>query len=129
MARKPTGNPNGRPQKEIDRQEFEKLCGLQCTLEEIAGWFGVSEDTIERWVKRECGASFADTYKKYSGKGKIALRRYQMHLAKKNAAMAIWLGKQYLGQKDSLDVKAESEANDKVTMTINFKDYKDGHQR
>ena len=66
MARKPTGNPNGRPKKEIDRQEFEKLCGLQCTLEEIAGWFGVSEDTIERWVKRECGASFADTYKKYS---------------------------------------------------------------
>ena len=49
-----------------------------------------------------------------------------MHLAEKNAAMAIWLGKQYLGQKDSLDVKAESEANDRVTMTINFKDFKDG---
>ena len=27
----------GRPRKEINQIEFEKLCALQCTLEEIAG--------------------------------------------------------------------------------------------
>ena len=34
-----------RPKKEIDQKEFEKLCALQCTKAEIAGFFNVSEDT------------------------------------------------------------------------------------
>lgn len=74
---------------------------MQCSLEEIAFALGCSEDTIERWCKREYQATFADTYKKYSGSGKISLRRYQFELAKKSAAMAIFLGKQYLGQRDN----------------------------
>lgn len=31
--------PGGRPQVEVKQEEFQKLCGLQCTLEEIAGFF------------------------------------------------------------------------------------------
>ena len=92
----------GRPRKEIDNKIFENLCGLQCTLEEIAGVFDCSVDTIERWCKREYGETFADTYKKHSAKGKMSLRRAQFKLAEKSAAMAIFLGKNYLGQKDSI---------------------------
>ena len=36
--------------------------------------------------------------------GKISLRRKQWQLAEKSASMAIWLGKQYLGQRDNVDV-------------------------
>lgn len=90
----------GRPKKEIDQEVFEGLCRIQCTLEEIASWFKCSEDTIERWCKRTYAQTFAESYKKYSASGKISLRRAQMKLAEKNATMAIWLGKQYLGQKD-----------------------------
>ena len=43
----------GRPRIEIDKEEFEKLCDIQCTLTEIAGWFRCSPDTIENWCKRE----------------------------------------------------------------------------
>lgn len=93
-------NKGGRPKKEIDQTLFEKLCGLQCTLEEIAGIFNCSPDTIERWCKRTYNEGFADTYKKYSATGKTSLRRAQFKLAEKSAAMAIWLGKQYLGQRD-----------------------------
>ena len=32
--------------------------------------------------------------------GKVSLRRMQFLQARKSAAMAIWLGKQYLGQRD-----------------------------
>lgn len=39
----------GRPQKEIDKKIFENLCGLQCTLEEIAGVFDCS--VYKRGVK------------------------------------------------------------------------------
>ena len=92
----------GRPRKEIDKKIFENLCGLQCTLEEIAGVFDCSPDTIERWCKREYKATFAETYKKHSAKGKTSLRRIQFKLAEKSAAMAIFLGKNYLGQKDNI---------------------------
>ena len=96
----------GRPSKEIDREQFEKLCSIQCTLEEIAGWFRCSTRTIERWCQNTYtdgngkSLNFVKVHKKYSADGKISLRRAQFQLAKKSAAMAIFLGKQYLGQKD-----------------------------
>lgn len=95
----------GRPQKEIDQSLFEKLCGLQCTLTEIAGVFDCSEDTIERWCKRTYNESFAETYKKHSAVGKMSLRRSQFRLAEKSAAMAIFLGKNYLGQSDHVVIE------------------------
>ena len=99
-----------RPRKEIDQEQFEKLCAIQCTLKEIAGWFNCSEDTIENWCKRtytdEDGKpmGFSDAYKVYSVDGKISLRRFQFKLAEKSYGMAIWLGKQWLGQRDQVDV-------------------------
>lgn len=89
-----------RPRIEIDQKQFENLCELQCTLKEISGFFNCSEDTIERWCKRTYKENFADIYEKKSSKGKISLRRTQLKLAEKSAAMAIFLGKQNLGQKD-----------------------------
>lgn len=89
-----------RPQIEIDWKQFNKLCAIQCTKAELAEWFNCSEDTISRAVKRKYKMSFADLYKKKSSKGKISLRRYQFELAQRNVTMAIWLGKQYLGQRD-----------------------------
>ena len=94
----------GRPPIVIDPQQFESLCAIQCTLEEVAQVLNCSEDTIERWVKRYYGISFAEAYKKYSAAGRASLRRYQFALAKKNAGMAIFLGKNYLGQTDRQEV-------------------------
>ena len=93
----------GRPRKEIDEEQFISLCNLQCTLEEIAGFFKCSEDTIERWCKRKFDLNFAEAFKKYSAGGRISLRRAQFKLAEKNAAMAIFLGKNYLGQTDRIE--------------------------
>lgn len=101
----------GRPRKEIPRAEFEKLCGLQCTKDEIAAFFECSEDTIERWCKRTYKKTFAVVFKEKRGLGHISLRRMQMQLAKKSAAMAIFLGKNYLGQTDrpQAEIAAESD--------------------
>lgn len=95
-----------RPRIEIDQKQFEQLCSIQCTLNEIAGFFNCSTDTIERWCEREYGESFADIYGKKRGIGKISLRRSQFRMAETNATMAIWLGKQYLGQRDVVEVAA-----------------------
>lgn len=95
----------GRPTKEISPDDFEKLCGLQCTKEEIASWFNCSEDTIERFCKKEYGETFAVVYAQKRKKGKISLRRTQWKLAEKSPAMAIFLGKQYLDQSDKVETK------------------------
>ena len=95
-----------RPKKEPGedfKETFEKLCGLQCTKEEIQDWFDISEKTLDRWVKDKYGEKFADVYKSKRNKGKASLRRAQFKLAHKSAAMAIWLGKQWLGQKETND--------------------------
>ena len=93
-----------RPRKEIDQKQFENLCGLQCTLEEICGWVDVCSDTLETWCKRTYKRSFSEVFAQKRGAGKISLRRSQWRLAEKNATMAIFLGKQFLGQRDNIDV-------------------------
>ena len=92
----------GRPLTEIDWDEFDKLCALQCTQVEIADWFGCTDDTIQTAVKREKGVGFSEYYKRKSSKGLISLRRAQYLLATegRNPTMLIWLGKQHLGQTD-----------------------------
>lgn len=105
-----------RPRKEINKKTFEYLCSIMCTLTEIAGAFNCSEDTIERWCKREYKESFAEVFKKKSANGKISLRRTQFKLAEKSTAMAIWLGKQYLGQTERIEV--ETEADDKLIKLL-----------
>lgn len=114
MARKPTGRPNGRPKIEINNEQFKKLCELQCTKEEIAGFFNCGESKIEAYCKEEHGETFQTVFKKLSVGGKMSLRRYQFELAKHNASMAIFLGKQMLGQTDGGKDRDEGE-----TPTVN----------
>lgn len=90
-------------QDRIDKKQFENLCGLQCTLLEICDFFDVEDDTLNSWCKKTYGTTFSEVFKQKRGKGQISLRRMQWKLAEKNAAMAIFLGKQYLGQKDKIE--------------------------
>ena len=87
-----------RPKKNINRDEVEKLAMLQCTMSEVASFFDVNVSTISR--------RFAKEMTKGREKGKMSLRRKQWKLADTNASMAIFLGKNYLDQKDSKEVDA-----------------------
>lgn len=104
----------GRPEIEIKKDSFEKLCSMQCTLEEIAGFFNCCDDTINNWCKKTYNDNFSGVYKKKSMDGKISLRRTQFRLAEKSPVMAIWLGKQYLGQRDNFETENKDE--NKVTI-------------
>lgn len=108
-----------RPRLEIDTEQFKKLCGIQCTLDEIASWFKCSEDTIERWCKRELKMSFAEAFQTWSADGKISLRRTQFRMAETNVSMAIWLGKQYLGQRDHQEVSVSGNNIDDTVRQMN----------
>lgn len=81
-------------------RQFEKLCSLQCTEEEICCAMDVTDKTLTRLLKAHYGMGFSEAYKKYSAAGKISLRRTQFKMAERSDRMAIWLGKQYLGQRE-----------------------------
>lgn len=103
-----------RPKKELCQEQFEKLCGFQCTKMEICSWFDVDDMTLDRWIRDTYGQDkrFSEVYAIKRGLGKTSLRRTQWKLAEKNVAMAIWLGKNYLDQKD----KSESTNVQKIII-------------
>src|ERR1700692_1702237 len=84
----------GRKPIHMDLQELEKLSALQCTDQEIAGWFGVTTRTIESRRKK---TEFAAAMERGRVKGRITVRRAQMKMLEGgNGTMGVWLGK-YLG--------------------------------
>lgn len=99
----------GRPQKEINQIEFEKLCKMQCTLEEICDWFDVTDKTLNTWCRRTYGETFSVVFAKKRSRGKVSLRRLQWQHAERSVPMAIWLGKQYLGQKEKPEDSVDTE--------------------
>lgn len=100
----------GRPAKEFDRKTFVDLVGLNCDEKEICWFFRDNEgkpanvDTLSRWCVRTFGVNFQEYCKQNRGLAlRIKLRQAQMKLAEKSAAMAIFLGKNMLGQKDRIE--------------------------
>lgn len=111
----------GRPRIEIDREDFEKLCGFMCTKREISSWFNVSDDTIERWCKKTYGQTFAVIYEQKADQGRISLRRTQFKKALDgNIPLLIWLGKQYLGQAEKVEEKVEQEVKQEITYVAEW---------
>lgn len=122
------GKKDGRPRiefNEADWKRIEKLCSIQCTAEEIASVMGCSVDTITLRISEKYNITFAEYIKTHSFGGKASLRRIQFNLAKKNATMALWLGKQYLGQHD--DYTADTKDKAPEPITFKFKDADDGN--
>jgi hypothetical protein len=89
---------SGRKKVNIDLEQLEKLCALQCTDEELAAYFGVSPRTIER---RKGHPAFAEAIERGKARGRVSLRRNLWGLAAKgNPAANIFLAKNLLGYKD-----------------------------
>src|SRR5260370_39032193 len=87
-----------RPKTKIDLVELEKICGMQCTDEEVAAFFKVSTRTIER---RRKVPRFREIMDQARAKGRISVRRTLFRLAASaNIAAAIFLAKNLLGYKD-----------------------------
>ena len=89
---------------------------MQCTHDEIAACLGTTKDTLYSEHNEEI---FSTAYKKGSEQGKMSLRRMQFELAKSSATMAIFLGKQMLGQKDHPEEESEDGS---VNVQIMFGD-------
>lgn len=90
-------NKGGRPKKELkyDYALISDLAGIFCTQDEIANIMGVSVRTLQR------DDEFCRLYKNGIDNVKSTLRRLQLKSAMAGSIpMQIWLGKQYLGQRE-----------------------------
>lgn len=104
----------GRPYVEIDKDLFQKVLAIPfSTLENVSAFFDCSEDTIERWCKREFKVRFADlkTQKTEGMKLKLAGKQYEVAM-KGSIPMLIWLGKQNLGQSEKVESKIDATVSD-----------------
>ena len=88
----------GRPKLHLCGKDIHDLAAIGCTNIEISHIVGCSDDTLVR--------RYADTLKEARSIMQSSIRRHQLRLLKDcdNATMGIWLGKQYLGQKDRVTV-------------------------
>jgi hypothetical protein len=92
-----------RPEVKIDLMELEKLCGMQCTDEEVAAFFGVHKRTIERRRKVK---KFSEIMDRAKAKGRVSVRRHLFRqAANNNVAAAIFLAKNLLGYRDVVNTE------------------------
>jgi hypothetical protein len=105
----------GRPTVKIDLDELEKLCGMQCTDEEIAAFFSVSVKTIER--RREL-PKFREMMDQALAKGRVSVRRNLFKQANAgNIAAAIFLAKNLLGYRDVLNTEHTGMAGQPIQIS------------
>ena len=91
-----------RPRKIINQKQFESLCAIQCTQEEICNVLDVTDKTLTRWCNEVYNLSFSEVYEQKRDIGRMSLRRNQFKLAEGgNTTMQIWLGKQVLKQSEN----------------------------
>jgi len=100
--KQPAKNKVGRPRKEIKQKQFEELCHIQCTQEEILAVLDVDDMTLNKWCREIYNKNFSEVFREKREGGKTSLRRAQWKLATEgmNPSMQIFLGKNMLGQRD-----------------------------
>ena len=108
----------GRPKTEINLEELQKLCTLNCTMPEIASFFNMPLRTLEDRFKNDTDVRTA--IENGRNKGKLSVRRKQLQIMDEtnNATMAIWLGKQLLGQRDKHDIGTEDKGETKLSEAL-----------
>ena len=96
-------NPVGRPRIVIDEERVELLARAFSTNAEIAAMLGINVDTL--------ADNFSVPLKKGRDAAKGSLRAKQYARAMEGSdTMLIWLGKQYLDQKDKSDLTSGGQA-------------------
>ena len=77
--------------RELDPRQFESLCGMQCSVDELCGWFGCDEAALDAWCMEQYGESFTQAFDRLTSAGRILLRQAQVVAAKKNPTMSRYL--------------------------------------
>jgi len=122
MSEEKPKNKGGRPHAlQADDETLDtlrKLSAMHATHEEAAAFLEVSRKTFSEFLHNNKKAE--EIWEMGKGQGKISLRRKQFQAAENgNTTMLVWLGKQYLEQKD----KHEHAGDKDAPLTVQIKQY------
>jgi len=95
----------GRPRIELDPKQAQIFGYFRATYDTMAEQIGCHVDTIRKEMQNH-DSDFSKAYKKaFSGmKMKLSEAQLKTGIEEHNPTLLVWLGKQYLGQKDSPDL-------------------------
>ena len=97
---------------EIDWSKVDRYLNSQCSGVGIASILGIHENTLYNRCKEDNGVAFMEYAALKKGEGKELLRYKQFEIAMKgDKVMLIWLGKQYLEQKENSDLSVKINEN------------------
>lgn len=95
------------------------LAALQCTIPDIAWIVGTHPDTLRRYGR--------DLMRIGRAYGRAHLRAMQYRMAPRSAAVAIWLGKQYLGQREPNETSGTAHARPVQIRIVPHDDHDHDH--
>lgn len=112
----------GRPKKEIPHAQLKAFMRLKPSLQDTANFFECSVDTIERFIRREFKASFADFREQNMVHTRFSLIRKAIQKGEGgDNVMLIFCLKNLCGWKDRYDQEVTLGASDskpKVIVTL-----------
>jgi len=100
------------PPKKIDWKVVDQYLRAQCEGTGIAGILGIHPETLYRRCEAENGVGFSEYSSQKKGEGKELLRAKQFNTAMSgDKTLLIWLGKQYLDQREKQHDEFENTDN------------------
>ena len=115
---KTTKKKVGRPKIELNLDELERLSRLNCTMPEISAYFDIPLRTLEDKFTNE--PEVRKAIEKGRATGMLSLRRKQIQIMEdtNNSTMAIWLGKQMLGQTDRQEIRQDINIEERKVLDV-----------
>jgi len=119
----------GRPKKDFTQGEWgliDLACQFKVEAQHVADLVDCSARTLSRRIDEKSGITFVQYRNKIMSKTLHNLFSKQYEVAMNgNTAMLIWLGKNYMGQTDKLDIDADINHRMNKSITILLKDCTD----
>ena len=118
----------GRPRAEesIDLKQVAIFGRFRATHETMADYFEVSVRTIERYMADD-ESKFCRAFKRGMAKLKMRISEAQVKSAcDGNPTLLIWLGKQYLDQKDKQEIQSTVEVTGRPFISFSDTSKKEG---
>jgi len=109
-AKDSTKPKRGRPEISLDINQAELFGYFRATYETMAEYMGCHIDTVRKAMQNE-DSEFSKAYKKGFSGMKMKLSEAQVNTAinDHNPTLLVWLGKQYMGQKDNVQDSHDSQ--------------------
>ena len=104
-----------RPRSIIKWDIIDAVLSYNASKPDCAELAGISEDTLERAIKRKYKKTFTEyrEVKKARIRYTLSKKQYEIAIAG-NVTMLIWLGKQWLGQTDKNELDTNTTSKIKI---------------